>query len=249
MNKVFKYKGKDGSEKEISIDEIQKMTMPEFLYFQDRLMKVRRRRRRDIAIFENNVKVTPQHSKEIFRKGIGEEDTYATSNTEFVKNRAHTNMLRGGHFGEGNMTIITSIEAHYTATALQATTTEHGIVLNPKGVVPTAYDPFLLGNAWLTQTELVFRRGETIIVDGLLEDFPQMSGLSGVAGASVGALVQNAFLPNNFLNQPEVLVDTEDFAIEINPLAREFDLTSASGLNIGIVQEVKLNTIELVRQY
>ncbi|HEX8637863.1 MAG TPA: hypothetical protein VF692_07375, partial [Pyrinomonadaceae bacterium] len=107
MEKVFQFKGIGNQPGGVlTAQEIMNMPMPEFLLWRDRLMNVTRRKRRDIAVFKNNIVVTPEHRKQIFRKGIGEEDTYANINTEFQKTRAHTNMSRGGHFGEGNLTIV-----------------------------------------------------------------------------------------------------------------------------------------------
>jgi hypothetical protein len=248
FKKVFTPAGVPDSVGVVSIEEIQKMTMAEFLSFEGQLMNVRRRKRRDLAIFEGNTAITPAHAKQVFRKGVGDEDTPATSNVSFVKTRAHTNMNRGGSFGEGSLTVITAIEAYIALTAMKATTYTNGIVTNPLGVAPANYDPALLLKTIAQQFEVGFYRGETLIIDGLVEEFPQVNGFSGFAGASPGALVQNALLPNNYLNNPQSLKDDEDFHVQITPLAA-LDLTTATGLNVPFNVGVKLSTIEVRRVY
>lgn len=248
FKKVYTPPGVQDSIGMVSLDEIQKMTLPEFLQFEGQLMNVRRRKRRDMAIFEGNTTVTVASEKQIFRKGVGDEDTPATSSVGFIKTRGHTNMARGGSFGEGSLTIITAIEAFVYATALKGTTYVNGLITNPLGVAPTAYDPALLLTILAKQVEIGFYRGESLIIDGLVEEFPQMSGLSGFAGASVGALVQNALLPNNFLSNPQALKDDEDFHVLVSPLT-DINNTSASGLNVPFNIGVKLSTIEVRRVY
>ncbi|HEX8636637.1 MAG TPA: hypothetical protein VF692_01140, partial [Pyrinomonadaceae bacterium] len=109
-------------------------------------------------------------------------------------------------------------------------------------------DPFLLAATWCAQTEIFFIRDESEAASGLVEEFPQKTGISGVAGASPGAIAQNVLLPYTPLHAPQVFHDDEDFHVLIQPNAREFDLTNATGLDVWIIQQVKLETIELKKK-
>lgn len=233
----------------ITAAEIQAMTMQEFLSFQGQLVNVRRRKRRDLAAWEKNNTITTAMSKEIFRKGLGDQDTYATSATEFTKTRAQTNMQRGGNFGEGSLTIISQIEAYVHTTALIPTTVAGGVITNPLGLAAlTLWDPAMVEVMLQNQFELGFYRGETLIVDGLLKDFPQAAGVSGSIGNSVGGVFQNALFDGNFLDNPQVLANDEDFHVLLSPLC-SMDFTAATGENIQVTIGVELNTVELRRLY
>lgn len=230
----------------ISIEEIQNMTMPEFLKFEGQLVNVRRRKRRDQAVWRSNTAITTAMSKDIFRNGIGAVDAFADDpNTTYNKTRAHTNMSMNGSFGEGSLTIVTALEAYHANFALRGTTYTGGQITNPLGVAVTGFDPGLLTHTVCRQFEVAFYKGETRIIDGLVEEFPQMNAISGVAGAAVGALFQNAALPGNYLNNPVVLKDDADFHVNVAPLTA-LDLSTASGLTlVGVTIMIKLNTIEL----
>lgn len=242
---VYTGVGKPDAIAQISIDEIQNMTMPEFLQLEGRLVRVKRRKRRDMAIWEPNVAITIAMFKEIFRKGVGEQDTYATSATAYTKTRAHTNMPRGGNFGEGSLTIITSIEAHFAAYALRPTTLTGGLCVNPLGVAVAAYDPGLFHDVVTKQFEVGLYKGEDLLIDGLVQEFPAMNVNSFSAGAAVGALVQNGGLPGNYLNNPVVLKNDEDFHVLVSPLTA-MDMSTGAGLTlVNIPIMVKLSTIEL----
>jgi hypothetical protein len=235
---------------EITADEIQAMTGQEFLQYQNRLVDVRRRKRRDTQMWEKNTAITTAMKANFFRKSINEQETYPTSANTYIKTRAHTNMAgRAGNFGQGDLVIITGIEAAVASYALVATAYSGGAVTNPLGVTAlTLYDPALLEAVIVNQYELAFFRGETLIVDGLVKDFPQSTGISGVVGAAVGGVFQNALFNNSFLDNPQVLQDDEDWHIEIAPLSA-IDLTSATGLNAPVVIQVELSTIELRRVF
>jgi hypothetical protein len=234
---------------QISLDEIADMPMPEFLQLESRLMNVRKRKRRDVAVYEKNTAITTAMTKEIFRKGVGADESFATSATEYIKNRWHTNMPRGGDFGEGSVTIVKSLEVFISTFALVPTTFVGGAATNLLGLAAlTLYDPGLVEATLVKWAEIGFYRGETLIVDGLAEEFPAQDVVSGVAGAAVGALFQNGGLPGKPLENPEVLVDNEDFHVLVSPL-HALDMTSATGLNLPINVFVKLSTTELRQVY
>lgn len=228
----------------ITIDQLMMMSMPEFLNFQNRLVNVRHRKRRDMALYEKTV-ITPQHHKAIFRKGVGQEDSYATSDTRYTKTRAHTNMQRDGEFQQGSLVIIKDISAIIEFTAGIPTTVEHGLITNAKAVFPTNYDNCLALSAWKRQVELVYKEGESEIVKGDLSEFPQNDGVSGFNGASPGGIAQNAFQPSMAFPNPRVLQGGDDFSVEIRPLCN-FDTSQANGINQVIRQIVELYTVELV---
>ena len=228
--------------------ELEGMSLPEFFTFQERLVKVRRNRRRDMAVWQANKKILPSHVGNIFRKGNGQQQSYASSETETYKQtKVHTNMSKDGEFEKGSLVIIYAIEVPFPVTSKAATQT-NGVVTNPKAVFTDSFDPALLAVSWLAQGELSFWRGETEILRSLLEDFPAYTGLTGVLGSNQGALIQNGNHHMNILPNVIVLEGGDDFHVEINPLA-EYDMTSATGLGLEMTQQVKLHTIELVREY
>lgn len=252
---IFKFKpvytpaGKaDAALSSISIAEIQNMTMPEFLAFEGQLVNVRRRKRRDQAVWRSNTSITTAMQKQIFRVGVGGQDAFADDqNTTYSKTAAHTNMSLNGSFGEGSLTIVNMIEAYYAAFALRPTTVSGGQPTNPLGVAVATYDPGLLAHTVCRQFGVEFFKGENSIISGLVEEFPQMNAISGVAGAAVGALFQNAAFAGNYLNNPIVLKDDQDFHVNVSPLTA-LDLSTATGLTlVGITIMVKLSTIELRR--
>lgn len=254
QNFQFKRIGSYGGEKDdvlgtIDRDRIEAMTMPEFLEFENQLVNVRRRKRRDQAVWRSNTAITTAMSKRIFTVGVGNNEAFADDpNTFYSKTRAHTNMYRNGQFTNGSLNIITAIEAYYSCFALRATTYTGGQVTNPLGVAVANYDPGLLIHTIGRQFEVGLYRGETLIVDGLVEEFQQMNSHSGVAGAAVGALFQNAGIQATFLENPQVLQDDDDFSVNVAPLTA-LDLTTASGLTlVSLTIMVKLNTIELAPQ-
>ncbi len=229
--------------------DIENMSLPEFYAFQDRLVKVRRYRRRDMAVWQANKKITPSHEGIIFRKGVGQPQAYATDDqTTYKQTRVHTNMSRDGEFEKGSLVIVHAFEVPFPVTS-KATAQTAGIVTNPKAVFTSDFDPALFCVSWLQQCELSFWRGETEIFRSLLEDFPAMTGLNGVLGSNQGALIQNGSHGMNILPGVQVLEGGDDFHVRIHPLASEFDMTTATGLGFEIVQQVKLHTIELVREY
>src|SRR5436190_16759 len=127
----------------VGIDEIEKMTAEEFAMLDGRLMNVRRRKRRDMVIFDDNVTIEAGTEKEIFRIGVGGNDTTVNAATAYKKTRWHTNMSRGGDFGDKSVTIVKAIEVYAKSFALQPTTLTAGAPVNPKGVAIANYDPGL----------------------------------------------------------------------------------------------------------
>ena len=244
MEPVFRFKANGGGTLPITMKEIQDMSMPEFLQFKDKLVNVRERERYDKAIYEA-VNIKAGLVKDIFRKGYGQEDTYATSDTEYKKTKWHTNMHRSGEFEQGSLVIITDISAPKAFFAGKPTTVLNGQVTNAKATFPTDTDPALSLDTWLKCVVLDYREGESSINEEPLRRYPQNDGQSGVIGASQGGLMQNAFMPSVALKNPRTLIGGEDFSVRLTTL-HDFD-ASATGLNQVIVQEVILSTIELIR--
>lgn len=244
MDQVFRFKANSGGTSPISMKEIREMSMPEFLQFKDRLVNVRERERYDKAIFEAVI-IKAGTIKDIFRKGVGQEDTLATSDTEYKKSRWHTNMHRGGEFEQGAMVVVYDISAPKAFFAGKPTTSTNGAVTNAKATFPADIDPALVMDTWLKCVELDYREGEYSINAEPLRRYPQNDGQSGVLGSSPGGFVQNAFMPSMALKAPRTLEGGDDFSVRLTAL-HDFD-ASATGINQVIVQEVILSTIELIR--
>jgi hypothetical protein len=234
---------------EVKISEIEKMTGEEFASLDGRLVNVRRRKRRDMIIFDDDVTIEAGTQKELFRIGVGGEDSTVNVNTAYKKTRYHTNMSRGGDFGDKSVTIVKAVEVYAAAFALQPTTLVAGAPTNPKGAAIANYDPALWAHTLLNWLELSFFRGETAIFDGQLVDFEQEDGISGVVGAAVGGIFQNGTLfGSKPLDNPQVLVDNEDFHIMVEALHQLVN-TNAAGIGIPFNVQVKLSTTELRRVY
>lgn len=250
-NVVLGFLRPDGSRGAISVKELIGMDPQEFLVFKDRLVNVRDTVKYDMAIFEKVASITPQHKMEIFRKGEGQSEKYATSDTTYNKTLFNTNIPRDGQVPAGGLWIIYDIAAPIRFVAGTPTTqAANGAITNAKVSAFSAYNDFALAlDAWVNQTQLKYTEGssEDAVVKGLIKDFPANSGQVGFAGSSVGGIAQNAMIPNVALRTPRVLEGGEEFAVEIAPLA-DFDTSSGSGINQMIVQKVELKVIELIRQ-
>ncbi len=183
-------------------------------------------------------------TKDLFRKGTGQEDTFATSDTEYKKTRQHTNMHRGGEFEQGSLVIITDISAPKAFFSGLPTAVVNGIVTNARATFPAYIDPALLLDTWLNCVELDYREGEASINADPLTRFSQNSGVSGVIGGSNGGIIQNAFMPSLSLDNPRILEGGEDFSVRLQTMS-SFD-ASATGVNMPIAQKVVLSTTELV---
>lgn len=250
-NQVFQFKAGNNFDpaalKSITAGEIMNMTMPEFLAFQERLVRVRRRVRYDTAVYEK-VNVTPQMVHTLFRKGLGQTEKYATSDNTYTKTRFNTNMTRNGEFEQGSLTIIYDISAPQAFTAGEATArAANGAIINPKATFSANNDPALNLKAVQEQFELVYKEGDSEdgIFRGLIKEFSQNNGQSGFLGSSVGGVAQNVLWETKPLDNPRVLEGGEDFSIDLRPLA-DLDLSAATGINQILVQKVELSVIELI---
>jgi len=248
MPEVFRYKvpvtdKNPAGTAVITADEIARMGINEFLLFKNRLVNVRHRERYDIAVYEP-VLIKDGLVKDLFRKGNGQQETFATSEVEFKKTRRHTNMHRGGEFEQGSLIIIEDISAPKAFTPGRPTTVTNGIVTNCKATFPPDFDAGLTLDTWLQAVELDYREGETSIKADALTNYPQNSGVSGVLGASQGGIIQNAFNPRMALENPRVLEGGDDFSVRLL-MMQDFD-ASAAGINMPIAQKVILHTIELI---
>jgi hypothetical protein len=230
----------------ISADEIMRMSSQEFLVFKNRLANVRRRTRYDTAVYEKAV-IAAGTTVDLFRAGIGDRQKFATSNAEFLKTRAHTNMTRKGEFEQGSLVIITDIVAKKFFTSGLATTVTDGIVTNSKALaaVPTN-DPTLNLLTWIENIELAYKEGEDDKVVNLLSKFTQNDGISGFMGASVGGVAQNFAALGIPLPTPRVLEGGEDFSLQLRHHAA-FDTSTATGIDQVVAQRVELETIEVIQ--
>lgn len=248
MQEVFEYRLPNGKSGVFTIADIQGMSMPEFLYYKDYLVNVRDVTRYDTAVYEKAV-ITSQHVHQLFRKGIGQQDKFATSDTALLKTEFHTNMPRQGEVPQGGLWIVYDIAAPKAFTAGKPTTmAANGAITNPKATFVASNDPALILEAWTNQVKLKYTEGDSEdgIIKGLLKDFPANTGQTGYLGSSVGGVAQNAMIPNVSLRSPRVLQAGQDFTVILTPLC-DFDTTNANGIDQIIAQKVELKTIELVR--
>ncbi|HEX9961137.1 MAG TPA: hypothetical protein VGB00_09410 [Pyrinomonadaceae bacterium] len=247
--KQLQFKQNDGGTGVISLADIEKMEMPEFIAFEGRLLSMRRERRYDVAIWEDNTTILPAHFKEMFRTGVNQKDTYATSDTEFLKSLIHTNMERKGEFAAGSIVIVKNVEAEFYCTGGTPTTQLAGVVTNAKASFPSYIAPAMLTKVWNRQTYLEFKRGKDTVVEGLLENFPTKTGLTGAIGANSDAIVQNVLYSLPLMPNPQTFTDGQDFYVNVKPLAASFDNTNATGVGQELVVKVTLETLELNPRY
>lgn len=246
---VFKYVLPDGTRGVFTLEDISKMNMPTFMYYKDYFVNVRDTIRYDMAVYEKAT-ITPLHTHQLFRNGVGQEEKYATSDTEFTKTKLHTNMGRKGEVPQGGLWVIYDISAPITFYAGKPTSIDaNGAISNAKASFVATNDPAIIADAWGNQVELKYMEGddEDGIVKGLLKDFAPNSGLSGALGSSVGGFVQNAMIPNVNLRSPRVLEGGQDFTVLLTPVCN-FDTTNATGIDQIIRQKVELRVIELVKR-
>ncbi len=248
MEPIFKFKMQPGNPKSpegmITPEEITRMASQEFLLFKSRLVNVRHTTRWDVSIYEPVI-IKEGTYKDLFRKGVGQEETFATSDGEYKKKEFHTNMQRGGEFPLNSLTVISDISVVKAFTPGVPTTVVNGIVTNPRATFPTYLDSGLTLDTWLNQNILEYREGENIIKRDLFRKFPQNDGQTGVLGASQGGIMQNAFMQRVGLDNPRILEGGEDFSLRLLSLG-DFD-ASATGINQTIVQRIELECTELIR--
>jgi hypothetical protein len=247
IDKVFQFQNPQGGISAVDANAIEAMSIPQFAQFQDRLVRVRRDRRHDTLLIATDTMVAAGTKKSLFRKGIGEDDNFFGSNTEFTKSLLHTNMLRNGEFEQGDLVIIKNIEVEQPSFGGLATTEANGAVTNAKATFPAAYDPALAVYTWLNQLAVRFKRGNTVIFETLAINLSQDAGIYAAFGANSGAYVQNGN-GTNLMPNVQVLAGGEDFSVEVEALAN-FDLTAATGLNRPWKTKLVLETIELRRIY
>jgi hypothetical protein len=233
-----------------TLEQIAAMTTPEFFEFQGRILNFRKYRRYDTALYKNSVAITPNDKYSLFTEGVGEQSTWINDASDTIKKSlVHTNMPKKGQWQPGEIAIIESMEAVVGFTAGKATTSADGIASQPAVTAfPTNIDVYLLQDVVGEQFNLGFYRGnKNLIVQGLIQDFPQAVGKSGAAGAHAGAFSQNtAFGVPNLMTRPQVIEGQEDFEIEIQPLAASLDMSTAAR---DIRVKVVLNTWEFLKEY
>ena len=245
---IFVYQMPDGRSGTFTVADIQGMSMPEFLMYKDYLVNVRDRVRYDTAVYEKVI-ITPQMKHELFRKGIGQAEKFATSDNTFVKTEFHTNMPRQGEVPAGGLWIIYDVSAPKAFTAGEPTTrAANGAITNAKASFAATNDPALNLEAWTNQIKLKYTEGDSEdgIIKGRLKEFPANTGQTGYLGSSVGGVAQNALIPNVALRSPRVLLHGQDFTVGLEPLC-DFDASAATGINQIITQQIELRTIELVK--
>ena len=233
----------------VSADQLERMTVAQFANLEGNLYNVRHNRRYDTAVWKANAAVTAEtHKVTLFRKGVGEQDTYGNDPASaYTKSLIHTNMLKSGEFEQGDLVIIKNVEIEKVAFGGKPTTRAAGIVTNAKATFPSDRDPAMENYYWLNQLLVQFRRGNTVIVENQAINFPQDAGILASFGANSGAYAQNGY-GANLLPNVQVLAGGDDFSVVLNPLAN-FDLTNTSALGDEIATKVVLETIELRRVY
>lgn len=235
----------------ISIEEIKRMDINEFYRFKDRLTSLRENVRYDTRIYNSGTAVTSDQLATFFVAGIGDQDVVVNvPATSYTKQRFHTNMLKGGQFGEGSLTIVYGIEYSFSLSALKGTTytnaSAYGANTNPLGVDIALFDPALMVKDWNNQTELQFWRDEDVIVKNKTKYFPENGGISGFMGSNEGGIAQNSnFGYQELLNNPQVFRNDENFSFPTVHLA-PWDLSAMAMQQTAIIQ---LRTMEFRPNY
>jgi hypothetical protein len=153
-------------------------------------------------------------------------------------------MPRKGEFPQGSLVIVGDIVARKAFTSGKATTVVAGIVTNPLATFPANIDPALILQTWTENVELAWRQDDVDIESDFLCKYPQNDGMSGAIGASQGGIMQNFGVAAMGLKQPVVLDGGDDFTVQLRPLA-PFDASTASGIDMQIVQRIELITTEV----
>lgn len=253
--KEFTPAGDPNTMGKVSIKEISNMEINEFYNIKNRLLICRETVYYDTLVYDAGTSVTTAMQPLAFSNGLKETNQVVNTATTYQQQRFHTNMSQGGNFPAGSLTIVYAIEYNIKFNALRGTTytdaQAYGANTNPLGVAPAAYDPFLLETDWLRQTELqLLRDGDQTIIRNQAQFFPVNNGVSGALGSSVGGVAQNIDFGGNqaLLKNPQVFIDNAAFNVQINHLA-PFNLTSASGLNIGFITTINLRSVAFREVY
>jgi hypothetical protein len=247
MSKIISFTDGQGAINEIDAKQLEGMTIPQFLNIEGRIHNVRRDRVYDTVIYDTNTTVTAAAKRTLFRKGLDQGDTTAVSGTAFKKTLSHTNMLKDGEFEKNDLVIVRNVEIELPAFGGKPTTQANGVITNAKATFPATYDPALAAYAWLSQLWVEFKRGGKTVYENLAINFPQDAGLYAAFGANSGAYVQNGN-GANLMPNVQVLEGGDDFSVVLTPLA-DFDLTTATGLNMEWKTKVVLDVQRVVTLY
>ena len=228
---------------ELTLDQIEKMSIHQFINIDGYLVNVDWNRRYDTVVFETNTTVPEGGSKKIFRKGLEEKDEYFESVNTYTKTLVHTNMLKGGEFDEGDLTVIKNLEVELPMFGGKPTTQAAGVVTNAKASFPATFDPALAAYRFLNQTWIQFMQGKDVIFENKALYFASKAWLLAAFGANSGAYVQNGY-GQNYMRKPRIIRGSRDFSVNVISLA-SYDLTTATGLNMEVSMTIALETTEL----
>lgn len=245
MDRKFRWI-EDGVLREASARAIENMTTPQFGEIDGKLVNVNWTQRYDTVVVKADTTVAEGAKQKYFAKGLEEKDTYfglTGAANEFTKTLVHTNMLKGGEFDEGELTILKNLQIELPMFGGKPTTQAAGIVTNAKATFPATFDPALAAWRWLNQTWIEFIQGNKTIYEGKAIYFMQKAGLYAAFGANAGAYVQNGN-GMNIMTRPRVIEGSRDFSVRVTALA-SWDNTNATGINQELTMGICFETTEL----
>jgi hypothetical protein len=237
-----------GLTRDYDIAEIRGMTLREYLQKDSRILNARQQTFWDTAVLAPAVAVTPQHVKELFRKGYTDDDTIMNVPATQIPRKGFvmTNMIKNGEFAQGTLTILKRIEVDLVIFQNVATTyLNTAFPSNTALTAAATNDPLLTIQTLKSQFLLRLKRGANnqVITEGLLEEFPSTCTISGAGGGGNWAQNGPGVVNDEKLMSPEVFEGGEDFFIEIVPLNDSVTFV------IPIQIQVKLKTTQIFTQY
>lgn len=178
------------------------------------------------------------NDKALFAKGKSEEDTVWNTGTAISqKGQFMTNMITGGQFEGGTSFILEQICVTVRLTESIATTYgTRGEITAPNYTASVVISPSNNLQAYTENIELQYLRSETIMLRGLLEQFPSPFGFSGALGIVGGGFVQNGYQQTfNHLMYPILLTTDDLFNFVLSPVVATFTPTMTAKIRVNLI--------------
>lgn len=192
----------------------------------------------DTATVVAGTALTQGTTKTLFAKGKSEDDVVWNTGTAIPqKGEFMTNMITGGQFEGGTSFIMEQICVTVRLTESIATTYgTRGEITAPNYTASAVISMSNNLQAFTENIELQYLRNETVMLRGLLEQFPSPFGYSGAVGNTGSGFVQNGYNQTfNFLFRP-VLLQTDDlFNFVLNPVVATFTPTMTAKIRVTLI--------------
>lgn len=243
--KHLEYVRANGDLAKLELDEIEEMSPSRFAIYDGTLVEVVRGTRYDHAIYKQNVMVIAQKAHKTFQRGLEQPNPFANDPSTYIQTLVQTNMTnKGGEFDESDTVVIKDIKINLPVFGGKPTAQLGGVCTNAKVTsFPNSIDPAMIALRFLNQLYVEFLKGQDVILREKAIRFASDETIRAIYGANASAYANNGG-GKNLMKSVIVLRGGKDFGVRLTPLA-DFDLTTATGIDMELPLEVQLETTEL----